>query len=169
MRDADALRAATLRLANRLPESLKQRGWTLATAESCTGGLLGAAITAVPGSSTYYLGGVVSYANAAKAALLGVPPTLIERHGAVSPAVAAAMGAGARHRLHASAALSTTGIAGPGGGTATKPVGLVYIALATPDGVRIEEAWFAGNREVIRLAAVVAALELVLAPDGRGG
>ncbi len=109
---------------------------TLATAESCTGGLIARMITALPGVSPYYLGGAVSYANHAKVELLGVAPDLIEVHGAVSPEVAEAMAIGVRRRLGADLGLSVTGIAGPTGGTPDKPVGLVYLGLATADGVQ---------------------------------
>jgi nicotinamide-nucleotide amidase len=124
---------------NDLPEALfdelRRGNATLATAESCTGGLVSELITSIPGVSKYFLGGVVSYSNQAKVALLGVPPSLIERHGAVSSEVAEAMAMGVRERFGADFAVSTTGIAGPGGGTAEKPVGLVYLGLATPEGV----------------------------------
>lgn len=125
--------------ADDLPEAvsalLARTNSTLATAESCTGGLIARMITAVPGVSPYYPGGVVSYADRAKADLLGVDPALIETHGAVSPEVAAAMAAGVRTRLGADLGLSVTGIAGPSGGTADKPVGLVYLGLAADGGV----------------------------------
>ncbi len=110
---------------------LIKTGKTLATAESCTGGMIAHLITAIAGVSPYYLGGVVSYANHAKTELLGVPPALIEAHGAVSPEVAAAMAEGVRKRLGADIGLSSTGVAGPTGGTVEKPVGLVYLGLAT--------------------------------------
>ena len=113
---------------------LERTGTTLATAESCTGGLIAHLLTAIAGVSASYLGGVISYSNAAKATLLDVPPELIESHGAVSPEVAAAMALGARARLGADVAVSVTGVAGPSGGTAEKPVGLVYLGLATAVG-----------------------------------
>ncbi len=113
---------------------LQRTGKTLATAESCTGGFIAHLITAIPGVSPYYKGGVVSYANQAKIDLLDVPPALIDAHGAVSPEVAAAMAEGARKRLGADIGLSSTGVAGPSGGTAEKPVGLVYLGLATDRG-----------------------------------
>jgi nicotinamide-nucleotide amidase len=116
---------------------LERTGATLATAESCTGGLIAHLVTAIAGVSPFYLGGVVSYSNAAKAALLDVPSELIESHGAVSPEVAAAMARGARARLGAGISISATGVAGPSGGTAEKPVGLVYLGLATATGVEI--------------------------------
>ncbi len=113
---------------------LERTGATLATAESCTGGLIAHLITAIAGVSPFYLGGVVSYSNAAKSTLLDVPADLIECYGAVSPEVAAAMAQGAHARLGADIALSATGVAGPGGGTIEKPVGLVYLGLATAAG-----------------------------------
>jgi len=115
---------------------LMRTGATLATAESCTGGLIAHMITALGGVSPYYPGGVVSYANDAKIELLGVPRSLIESHGAVSPEVAAAMAEGVRKRLSADIGLSTTGVAGPTGGTPEKPVGLVYLGLATAEGTQ---------------------------------
>ncbi len=149
---------------------LRQKGQTLATAESCTGGLLGSLLTAVPGSSEYYLGGAVSYANAAKQALLGVPAELLERHGAVSDPVAAAMAERCRRRLAADWALAVTGIAGPGGGSEDKPVGLVYTALAGPPGTTVTRHLFPGNREHIRERSAMAALnELRLAMRGWPG
>jgi nicotinamide-nucleotide amidase len=114
---------------------LARTGATLATAESCTGGLIAHLLTAIPGISTYYLGGVVSYSNEAKADLLGVPRELIAAHGAVSPEVARAMAEGARARFRSDLALSATGVAGPTGGSPEKPVGRVYLGLATPSGV----------------------------------
>ncbi|MDG3006295.1 competence/damage-inducible protein A [Paludisphaera mucosa] len=118
-----------------LVAELNRTGATFATAESCTGGLLAQQITAVPGVSANYFGGVVSYANRAKTEFLDVPAQLIEAHGAVSPEVAAAMAQGARARFGVDLAVSTTGVAGPDGGTPEKPVGLVYLGLATPEGV----------------------------------
>jgi len=132
--DADSLASVVLAL-------LRQRGQTLAVAESCTGGGIGAALAAVPGASDGFLGGVIAYANAVKQAVLGVPAELLERHGAVSDAVALAMAQGARQLTGATWAIAVTGVAGPGGGTAEKPVGLVHIAIAGPgascsEGVR---------------------------------
>lgn len=141
---------------------LLARGWRLATAESCTGGLIAHWLTAVPGSSTVYAGGVVAYANEAKTALLGVPPALIAKHGAVSAPVAEAMATGVLERLGADVAVSTTGIAGPSGGTAEKPVGLVYIGLAwRQGGCRSQACHFDGTRRGVQIAAGQAALEMI--------
>ncbi len=147
---------------------LLARGWRLATAESCTGGLIAHWLTAVPGCSSVYAGGVVAYANEAKTALLGVPAALIARHGAVSAPVAEAMAAGALERLGADVAVSTTGVAGPSGGTADKPVGLVYIGLAMRQGVcRSLSCHFDGPRQDVQIAAGQAALEMILSEVGR--
>jgi competence/damage-inducible protein CinA-like protein len=142
-------------------ELCRARGLTLATAESCTGGLVGARITSVPGSSDVFLGGIVSYANAVKERELGVPRALLEEHGAVSAEVAEAMARGARERLGADVAVSVTGVAGPGGGTAEKPVGLVYVHAEGPDGGLGREFDFPGDRASIRARSVVIALHLV--------
>jgi nicotinamide-nucleotide amidase len=123
-------------VAEALVAQLERTGSTLATAESCTGGLVAHMITALAGVSPYYPGGVVSYANEAKADLLGVSPATIEAHGAVSAEVAEAMAAGVRRRFATELGLSVTGIAGPSGGTPAKPVGLVYLGLATAAGAR---------------------------------
>ena len=133
----------------------------MAVAESCTGGLIAAAITEVPGSSGYFLGGVVSYSNEAKEELLGVPRDLLQRHGAVSGEVADAMAAGARARFGADLAVSVTGVAGPDGGSATKPVGLVHLALADGIEVTTVRRQFAGDRARIREAAALDALRLL--------
>ena len=113
-------------------DACRERGLTLATAESCTGGLVAARLTSVPGSSDVFLGAVVAYADEVKARELGVPAEVLERHGAVSAEAAAAMAAGARARLGADVAVAVTGVAGPGGGTPEKPVGLVYLHAAGP-------------------------------------
>ncbi|MCQ2388130.1 MAG: nicotinamide-nucleotide amidohydrolase family protein [Kiritimatiellae bacterium] len=147
--------------AEKLVALLKARGVTCATAESCTGGGVGAAITGVPGSSEVYLGGVVSYANSVKHGVLGVPQTVLDTVGAVSSESAAAMAAGVRGLVGADVAVSVTGIAGPGGGTAEKPVGLVWFGLATRDGVRAEKAIFRGDRERVRAQAVTHALGML--------
>jgi nicotinamide-nucleotide amidase len=139
----------------------RERGWKLATAESCTGGLVAAALTAIPGSSDVIVGGIVAYSNEVKIAQLGVHAELIEEHGAVSAEVAEAMARGARERLGVDVAVSVTGIAGPGGGTEEKPVGLVYLYAETPDGGRGSSFSFPGDRDSIRRRSVVAALHLV--------
>ena len=141
---------------------LRERGWTVALAESCTGGTIAAMLTDVPGSSDYFLGAVVSYANAAKEGFLGVDPETIRRFGAVSPETALAMARGARDRFGADVAASVTGIAGPDGGTPEKPVGTVHFGLATKDGAALtKRRLFGGDRAVVRRAASIQALELV--------
>ncbi len=133
-------------LASVVLAALRRRGETVAVAESCTGGGLGAALAAVPGASDVFLGGVIAYANSVKQGLLGVPAGLLEQHGAVSDPVACAMADGARSATGSSWALAVTGIAGPGGGSDSKPVGLVHIALAGPDGTRSEAIRFGSSR-----------------------
>ncbi len=140
---------------------LRQRRFTLAVAESCTGGLISGRITNIVGSSDYFERGVVTYSNAAKTDLLGVPAELISAQGAVSRETAAAMAAGIRERAGTNIGLSVTGIAGPGGGTLEKPVGLVFLGLATPEGVQVEERRFLGNRDQIRQRTAQAALDMV--------
>jgi PncC family amidohydrolase len=135
---------------------------TVATAESCTGGGVAAALTSLAGSSDYVMGGIVSYSNAAKAKLLGVPQAILDTRGAVSPECARAMAEGARRAFDTDLAVSTTGIAGPGGGTARKPVGLVYIAVADVDGATAVEHHFAGDRSAVTSAAVKEALVMLL-------
>ena len=139
----------------------RSRGLTLATAESCTGGLVAARLTSVPGASEVFRGGVVAYADDVKQSELDVPGPVLREHGAVSPETAEAMAAGARARLGADVGVAVTGIAGPGGGTPDKPVGLVYIHAETPDGARGIEFDFPADREFIRQRAAVAALHLV--------
>jgi PncC family amidohydrolase len=136
-------------------------GWTIATAESCTGGLLGAAITEVPGASCAYLGGAVVYADEMKSTILGVDPELVRTFGAVSDAVAIGMASGARHVSGADVAIAVTGVAGPGGGSEGKPVGTVWFGLAGHSGVRAEMRRFPGDREAVRDRAVLTALDLV--------
>lgn len=144
-------------------ERLRARRMTVVTAESCTGGLLGARITSVPGSSAAYLGGIVAYDNRVKEAQLGVSPGILAAHGAVSEPVAAAMADGVRARLGGDWALAVTGVAGPDGGTPEKPVGLVWIALAGPEGTTARQLRLFGNREEVRARASDAALALLLA------
>ena len=139
----------------------REAGWSLATAESCTGGLVAAALTAIPGASDVFLGGAVSYANEAKEGLLGVPADVLAAHGAVSEQAARAMAEGARSALRADVAVAVTGIAGPGGGTPEKPVGLVHIAVASPEETVASEVRFPGDREEIRLRAATLSLHEV--------
>ncbi len=140
---------------------LAKRNLTLATAESCTGGLVGSLLTGVPGISAHYLGGVVSYANSAKVSLLGVPEAMLAEHGAVSGPVARTMAEGVRRALGADLGVSVTGVAGPGGGTAKKPVGTVHFAVAGPDGVRTLYRKLPGDREFVRRFSANIALDLV--------
>lgn len=147
----------SLRLAEEVGDLLRRRGLRLVVAESCTGGLLGAQLTSVAGSSDWFLGGVISYANELKAGLLGVRPQTLAVHGAVSAECAREMAEGAVARLGGDVAVAITGIAGPGGATPGKPVGLVYLGLAGPSaGVR--ELRLHGTRDEIRRATVESAL-----------
>ena len=146
-------------LAIELGDRLRARGWMLATAESCTGGWVGQLVTAIPGSSQWYERGFITYANAAKVEMLGVPEAALATYGAVSEETAAAMAAGALAHSHAQAALAISGIAGPGGGTPQKPVGLVCYGWALADGtVMSSTCRLDGDREEIRSRAVAAAL-----------
>ena len=140
---------------------LLQRGATIAAAESCTGGLLLSRLTDVAGSSAYVDRGVVAYSNAAKVGSLGVPAALIAQHGAVSEPVAAAMAEGIRGLSGATIGVGITGIAGPGGGTAEKPVGTVAIALATEGETRVRTFRFVGGRDMVKFQSSQAALDLV--------
>ncbi|HYX89819.1 MAG TPA: competence/damage-inducible protein A [Gaiellaceae bacterium] len=142
-------------------DACRTQGLSLAAAESCTGGLVAARLTSVPGASDVFAGGVVPYSNELKRALLGVPAEVLERHGAVSAEAAAAMAASARARLGADVAVAVTGIAGPGGGTREKPVGLVHLHAAGPDGERALELRLPGDRDAVRGRATAAALHLV--------
>ena len=154
----DAIAAA----AQRAIAALKTAGYSIATAESCTGGLIGGALTSVSGSSEVVYGGFITYANDAKSRMIGVPERLIRDYGAVSAQVARAMADGARNKGGVNVAVSSTGVAGPTGGSPNKPVGLVYLACATHEGTRVIEKRFGDlGREAIRDAAVLAALELV--------
>jgi nicotinamide-nucleotide amidase len=136
--------------------------WMLATAESCTGGLIAAACTDVAGSSAWFERGFVTYSNAAKSEMLGVDPGLIDRHGAVSEAVVRAMAQGALAHSRAQLAVAVTGVAGPTGGSADKPVGTVWFGWATPAGLHSEVRHFAGDRAAVRAATVRHALEGLL-------
>jgi nicotinamide-nucleotide amidase len=148
-------------LARSVIELLIARGETIATAESLTGGLVAAALTSVPGSSAAVRGGIVSYATDVKASLLGVPADLLEHHGAVHGAVAAAMAQGARDRLGATVGVATTGVAGPDPAEG-KPVGMVFVAAAGPGGEACRELALTGDREAIRAATVESVLGLLL-------
>lgn len=151
------------RLIRDIAAALLAQRWTLATAESCTGGLIGAAITDLPGSSAWYLGGVVAYSNALKMKWLYVPLETITTHGAVSSQTAQAMAQGACAATGANCALAITGIAGPAGGTPEKPVGLVYVGTATPTAGNVQEYHFPGTRPEIRAAAAKAACQQLAA------
>jgi nicotinamide-nucleotide amidase len=142
-------------------DACRERGLTLATAESCTSGMVAERLTAVPGASEVFVGSVVAYSNGVKTRELDVPEELLIQHGAVSAEVAAAMAVGARGRLGADVAVAVTGVAGPTGGTEEKPVGLVYLHAETRDGGRGAEFQFPGDRESIRRRATVSALHLV--------
>jgi nicotinamide-nucleotide amidase len=142
-------------------EACRDRGLTLATAESCTGGMVAERLTSVPGSSDVFRGAVVAYSDEVKTRELGVPPELLGQHGAVSAEAAAAMAKGARERLGADVAVAVTGIAGPGGGSEEKPVGLVYLHVDGPGGSRSADFVFPGDRRSIRRRATVTALHLV--------
>ena len=149
--------------AHDLLETCLLQGVRLATAESCTGGLVSAALTSIPGSSRAFERGFVTYANDAKIEMLGVPPELIEAHGAVSEAVSRAMAEGAIRHSRALASLAITGIAGPDGGSAAKPVGTVHIAAAMEGAETLHERHlFAGNRDLIREQAALSAMELLI-------
>jgi nicotinamide-nucleotide amidase len=141
-----------------LAQALLARGWSLSTAESCTGGMVSAACTELSGSSAWFERGFVTYSNAAKTEMLGVPAELIAAHGAVSEAVAQAMATGALRHSTAQVALSITGVAGPTGGSADKPVGTVCFAWATPSGVFSERLHLSGDRAAVRYAAAEHAL-----------
>ena len=140
-------------------------GKTLATAESCTGGMIGQMLTAVPGSSAVYKGGIISYTNEIKESLLGVDKTLLDREGAVSAAVAIAMAEGARKILGADIAVSVTGLAGPTGDDRGNPVGLVYIGYADSRGADTIACHFEGDRDAVRTQAAEAALQIVLSKN----
>lgn len=155
---------ATLDQAERLLAACREKGVMLVTAESCTGGLIAAALTAVAGSSDVVDRAFVTYSNEAKNEMLGVPIPLIQTHGAVSEEVARAMAQGALRRSHAAIAVSVSGVAGPGGGSAEKPVGLVYFGLDRDGGpATSEHRVFAGDRAAIRAATVAHAFKMILA------
>jgi nicotinamide-nucleotide amidase len=156
-----------------LAQLLLARRWRMASAESCTGGLIAAACTSIAGSSDWFERGFVSYSNAAKVELLGVEPQLIEAHGAVSEPVAQAMASGALARAPVQLAVAVTGIAGPGGAVPGKPVGTVWLAWGTAAGTRTHLLQLQGSRSQIRSATVLAALKVLIGaasrPPGTGG
>jgi PncC family amidohydrolase len=149
-------------LAERLQACCLERGLTVATAESCTGGLIAKLITDIAGSSGYFRGGVVSYSDDVKVSLLGVEREHLAAHGAVSAQVARAMAIGAVIRTGAKVAVAVTGVAGPGGGSAAKPVGLTYVAVSDAAGVEVRRFVWAGDRAANREAAARAAFEMLL-------
>ena len=153
--------AETLDLAQSVLDACRARGWHVATAESCTGGLVAGALTAIAGSSDVVERGFVAYSNEAKSELLGVPAETIAAHGAVSAETTAAMAEGAVARAPVDLAVSVTGVAGPGGGSAEKPVGLVYLQAEAPSGTRSADFVFPGDREGVRRRATVTALHLL--------
>ena len=149
-------------LAQRLQALCVAGGWTVVTAESCTGGLVTDTLTDVPGSSGYVLGGIVAYADAVKQAQLGVPAGVLSAHGAVSAQVAVEMASGARERFGATFAVSVTGIAGPDGGSDAKTVGLTYVGLAGPAGVEVRRFAWTGDRAANKRSSARAALEILV-------
>jgi nicotinamide-nucleotide amidase len=149
---------ALLALIGQLAQRLRERGWMMASAESCTGGLIAGACTELSGSSDWFERGFVTYSNRAKTELLGVDATLIDDHGAVSEPVARAMAVGAVERSGARCAVAVTGVAGPTGGTPAKPVGTVWFGWCTPAGIFTERQRFNGDRAAVRRASVVHAL-----------
>jgi len=149
--------------AEALLAAARARGWRITTAESCTGGLIAGLLTAIGGSSDVVDGGAVTYSNPAKTRMLGVPAETIAAEGAVSEAVARAMAEGARTAANVDLAIAVTGVAGPGGGTAAKPVGLVWFGLAAPGGISAEAQIFPGDRTAIRLATVRHAVSMLRA------
>jgi PncC family amidohydrolase len=151
-----------VRLAALVGRRLTDMGATVSTAESCTGGLVGHLLTEISGSSAWYVGGAVVYSDALKRQLVAVPAALIDSHGAVSPEVAGAMAEGARHSFGTTLALSVTGIAGPTGGTASKPVGLVYVAVSDGAGAVVERHVWGGDRSANKRESAHAALRLLL-------
>ena len=150
-------------LSKTLGKILLKKGLTLAVAESCTGGMVGAVITAVPGSSRYFAGGVIAYQNPIKRNILKVPQATLTRHGAVSGPAVTAMARGVQRLFNADCALAVSGVAGPGGGTRRKPVGLVYIAVTVKHGsVRVLKYQFKGSRGEIRNRALASSLKLLI-------
>ena len=163
---ANNKKGAEMTTAEKLVKALIDKKLTCATAESCTGGGVGYAVTGVPGSSAVFMGGIISYDNSVKHCVLGVPKEVLSTKGAVSSECAAAMAEGARRLLNTDLAVSITGIAGPGGGSAEKPVGLIWFGLASKSGTITEKMIFPGDREAVRAAAIEHALNLLLGAVG---
>ncbi len=149
-------------LAGRLGSACLAHSVTVATVESCTGGLVGHVITENPGSSAWYVGGFVTYSNALKEAMVGVPAEVLAFHGAVSAQTAMAMASGGRERTSADLVVAVTGIAGPDGGTDEKPIGLTYVAVADAVGLEVRRHQWVGDREANKRASATAVLELLL-------
>jgi PncC family amidohydrolase len=157
-----------LTTSRRLGDALRERGWRCATAESCTGGGIGLAITSIAGSSDYMHGGIIAYSNDVKQAQLGVSRETLDSVGAVSEACAREMARGVRKAIGSEIGIASTGIAGPGGATARKPVGLVYIAVSSPDGDEVRELRLSGDRQYIMRESARLALELAYSAIGDG-
>ena len=153
--------AALVELANGIQSTMLDRGLKLATAESCTGGLIGYVLTEISGSSAYYVGGLISYSNDLKERHLGVDAATLEKHGAVSAQTCVAMAHGARERYDADVGIAVTGIAGPDGGTETKPVGLTYVGVADAQGTDVRRFIWTGDRHVNKVRSAEAALKLL--------
>ncbi len=151
-----------MNLEERLAAALVEQNLTLATAESCTGGGLSHLLTAIPGASAFFIGGIIAYQNNIKVDFLGVPQGTLADYGAVSSQTAVAMAEACRSRFKTDIAVSITGIAGPSGGSPEKPVGLVYLAIAVSRRTRVAEHRFPGDREQVRDQAIAAALKLIL-------
>ena len=154
--------AGLVELAQRVGDLSRSASKTIALGESCTGGLVGHLITEVPGASAYLRGGVVAYSDAAKASLLDVPPATLKEHGAVSAQVAIAMAGGARARFGADVGVAVTGISGPSGGSAQKPVGLTYVAIADASGSEVRRFQWQGERSGNKIASARAVLDLLI-------
>jgi len=155
--DADMIYAA-----GRLAETLSRKGLTISCAESCTGGLIGYCVTSLPGSSQYFMGSAVTYSNRAKEDLLGVSEGILIQYGAVSAQTARQMAMGARNAYHSDISVAVTGIAGPGGSTADKPVGLVYIAVCDGKDPKAERFVFGGDRDSVRKQTAIRAMEMLI-------
>jgi PncC family amidohydrolase len=160
--DQGESQAGLVELARRVGDLSRTANKTIALGESCTGGLVGHLITEVPGASAYLRGGVVAYSDAAKASLLDVPMATVKEHGAVSAQVAVAMASGARARFGADVGVAVTGISGPSGGSAQKPVGLTYVAIADAAGSEVRRFQWQGERSANKLASAGAVLDLLI-------